>query len=96
MSERDERDDLAQAIYPLAFDSPIEDRATKILRGDAYRIADSVLAAGYRKHPEPQVSEEMVDLIQDRLYDDAREGDRAPIREALEAVFRMRIEEERG
>jgi len=54
MSEQDGRDELARAIYPLAFDSPIEDRVTKILRGDAYRIADSVLAAGYRKQPEPE------------------------------------------
>ena len=53
MNEQEARDDLARAIYPLAFDSPIEDRVTKILRGDAYRIADSVLAAGYRKHPGP-------------------------------------------
>jgi len=79
-----EREELAEALARAYSASPYRDAH---LRG-----ADAILAAGYRKAPEPAVAEEMVDLIQYHLYDDVREGDRAAIREALEAVFQLRRE----
>jgi|GEM_PF-7113196 len=42
------------------------------------------------------VTEEMVDAVQERLYDDYREGDRASIRAALEAALKPTNHTDRG
>lgn len=75
------RNDRVQTIerpWPEGF--PVE-RLSQLMR--------HVRSAGEGMPQRPTVTEEMVDIVQYRLYNDYREGDRPVIRAALDEVFRL-------
>ena len=53
------------------------------------RQADALIAAGYRKHPEPEVTDEMVEAVWKALeLNNLGQYTRGNVRAALEAAFR--------
>jgi hypothetical protein len=77
-----EREALVKAILSARWANG--DPLSGVTSRTAQMIAGPILAAGFRR---VAVTEDMVSIVQERVYDDNREGDRPVIREALEAAL---------
>lgn len=104
----DEREALKTLIY--TFETTDLGDNLAITTRDAYALADAILAA--RKHPEPEITDEMVERAARQMHmraagvegrkswdettDRIRQGWRDAARDALEAALRVSVGEKDG
>ena len=89
MSTEEDREELARLVDPKAWREPILPETYRAAsRDESLTKADAILAAGYRKYSEPEVTYEMV--IQAVGAYEADSDERVywrPMRAALEAAL---------